>query len=125
VATGFAAGDNRCDGVRRIPASKPAKKKVMTPAPVLPNGVRQRRDYFGIASLPFAMIHLSLFFAMRGKVIVSPLAVTLVIFAFVCWLIAVGFAVTGIVLMRGRSIAGWTTLGIYGAIFLTRFLTML
>jgi hypothetical protein len=94
------------------------------PTPVLPYGVRQTRDHFGIASLPFAMIHLSLFFAMRGKVIVSPLAVALMIFAFLCWLVAVGFAVSGIVLMRGRSIAGWTTLGIYGAIFLTRFLGM-
>ena len=96
-----------------------------TPVPVLPYGVHRRRDYFGMASLPFAIIHLSLFYALRGWAAVSHLAVALVIFVFVCWLIAAGFAVIGIVLMRGRSIAGWATLSIYAVIFLARFHTML
>lgn len=95
--------------------------------PVLPYSQtgRKRRDYFGIASLPFAMIHLGVWFVMRGKIIVSPWQVAFPLFAVVCGLVAIGFAVTGIVLMRGRSIAAYITFGIYVAIFLSRFLITL
>lgn len=91
---------------------------------------RKRRDYFGIASLPFAILHLSSFVALRSDSVRVVLyergwMPTALLTLMICWLLGGALAIVGIVLMRGRSTGGFTTLTIYAAIVMIRLFGLL
>ena len=71
--------------------------------------VRKRRDYFGIASLPFAMIHLALLFMVRQHIIHNGREFDAMIIVRLCFIISGLCAAVGVFLMRGKSIAGLLT----------------
>jgi hypothetical protein len=81
----------------------------------------RRRDYLGLASLLFAVIHLSSLFAFSGGLIFySLMFLDSPIYSLVFWAIAPGLALTAIVWRRGKSIFGFTTLGVYAAVMTIR-----
>jgi hypothetical protein len=71
---------------------------------------------FEIGSLPLAVVHLAVFFALRGNTFNNGSLVVLMLVASARGSIAFAFAVTGIVLTRGRSFAGWATVLRYAAV---------
>ncbi|HSZ58073.1 MAG TPA: hypothetical protein VK797_20585 [Tepidisphaeraceae bacterium] len=77
---------------------------------------RKRRDLIGIASLPCALIHISLALTFRSGIVAVAWEAPLIIVVICCFFMALVFAICGIVSMRGKSVGGWTTLGIYAAI---------
>jgi len=79
---------------------------------------QRRRDTFGVISLPLAMAHLVVFLALRGVAVNDGGLVGLMLVASACGAVAFAFAVTGIVLRRGRSLAGWATVLLYAVVVL-------
>jgi len=77
---------------------------------------QKRRDSWGVASLPLATFHLAFFFAYRNTALNNGSLVGLMLAAATCGSLAFAFAVTGIVLRRGWSFAGWTTLLLYATV---------
>ena len=76
--------------------------------------VHRRRDFFGIAALLFATIHWTLFLLTDQLHIISyGWSVRVRPVAGICCIVAMGFAPIGIALLRGKSIAGWSTIGLY------------
>ena len=93
------------------------------PIPVLTYGVRQkRRDYCGIVSLPFSVFYLVWFIG--GVPIANPSLGNLLDIVLGVWPMVIALAIVGIALMRGKSIAGWTAIAIYGAMLMIRLLGM-
>ena len=79
---------------------------------------RKRRDLFGVGAVPLALVHLVVFFALRGVAVNNGGLVVLMLVASACGAVAFAFAVTGIVLRRGRSLAGWATVLLYAVVVL-------
>jgi hypothetical protein len=87
-----------------------------TTVPILsyrPPQIRTKTDSFGLDSLVLMMVQVAAF-ALPYHIPIGKYSALILMAGAIFGVLGFAFAIAGIVTMRGRSIAGWTSVAAYG-----------